>query len=172
MFGDKDPEKIGLDEIRRGVKEFEGGIVEEQRRLAELFSTLKNDILSSLSESLNAESIRLLQKQVRHVISVARAVKYTALKKSFVEEEHLLAQLEEILDKYPSANLSSSGDVQSALRRLQEMVEHQQHLIFKHKEILLHEKQRLVEILSEASLLEEEMDEDHSLTVDDHQTIS
>lgn len=172
MFGRGDPEEHGLREIRAGVQEFEEGIAREQERLGELFSALKNEILRSLSESLSADHVRLLRKQVRHVISVARAVHYAELEKSFSEEEVVLSHLEDLMDSYPSADFSSSGDVQSSLRRLRGMVEHQQELIFRHKEILLHEKQRLVEILSEADALELEMQEDHSLSGSPHQTIS
>lgn len=172
MFGRGDPEERGLRDIRAGVKEFEGGIEQEQQRLGELFSALKHEILRSLSDSLSADHVRLLRKQVRHVISVARAVRYTELEESFSEEEEVLSHLEDLMEKYPSADISSSGDVQASLRRLRSMVEHQQQLIFRHKEILLHEKQRLVEILSEADELEQEMQQDHSLSDAPHQTIS
>lgn len=172
MFGRRDPQKHGLEEIRHGVREYEQCLEDEQERLSELFSALKSDILSSLSSALTLDGLRVLKKQVRHVVSVARAVGFEELEQSFSREEEILSSLEEILEEYPSADLSSSGDVRSSLRKLRDMVDEQQRMIFRHKEILLHEKQRLVEILQEADSLEQDLEQDRHLSAEPHETIS
>ncbi len=156
------PDKKGLKKIRDGVHAFESSLDDEERRLAELFRVLKHELLSSLSSSLDVQHVRTLKKQVRHVISIARAVEYPSLEKSFSEEEEILNHLQDILEQYPAADLSSSADVNSAIKNLRSLIERQQEMIFKHKEILLHEKQRLVEILQETQSLEEYYEKDHS----------
>lgn len=171
-FGKANPQQQGVKDLRKGVEELQKGLEEEEERLKELFGVLKYELLASLSASLDESTIRSLKKQVRHVISVARTINYTSLEKSFLEEEEVIKHLEELVEQYPSTDLSSSADIQSAIRKLRGMVERQQELIFEHKEILLHEKQRVVEILSEASALEQAMEKNHSLSAEVHRTIS
>lgn len=166
-FG-KDPETKGIEDIRRGVKEFQGGLEEEQTRLSELFGVLKDEILTSLAKSLDSQRVRLLEKQVRHVISIARAIQYEELEKSFRKEQEVLENIRAILDEYPNANLANRDDIQDSIENLRGMVEKQQELIFEHKEILLHEKQRLVDILTEASELEQHMNTDHHINTLHH----
>ena len=153
----------GLAEIRAGVSEYTVELQDEEQHLAELFTSLKTDALEALSRSLSRERIQALHRQVRHVLSIARLVGYVELEEGFTQEDAVLTHLEELFDTYPLSTLSSSADVQSAIDSLISMISSQQQLIFQHKEILLHEKQRLVEILEEAARLEEEYVHDHHL---------
>ncbi len=161
-----DSEKKGLDAIRLGIEEYKKALSEEENRLEELFSALKTDAVEALTHSLSLERVTALHRQVRHVISVARMIGYKELESSFSQEEKILTYLEDLLHTYPAQDLLSSSDVHSAIRRLTDMISLQQKLIFRHKDILLQEKQRLVDLLSEAARLEEEFKEDHSLHID------
>ncbi|MFT4249982.1 MAG: hypothetical protein ACMXYD_01330 [Candidatus Woesearchaeota archaeon] len=161
LFNREESAESALERIREGVGVFEGVLSRKERRLSELFVLLKEDILSS--DSLSLAHVRVLQKQVRHILSVARAIGFVALENVFLEEQEVLEQLVDLFEQYPSLDVSSSADVQASLQNLRRMILSQQEMIFRHKEVLSQEKRRLVQILQEASSLEEDLVSEHRL---------
>lgn len=160
-FGKEDSEKHGIEQIRSGVQEFEECLTDKEKKLSELFMVLKDDILSS--QTLTADHVRVLKKQVRHILSVARAINDSALEHAFEQEEKVLSTIEDLMEHYPSMDVSGSADLQASLKNLQSMMAHQQRLIFRHKEIMSHEKQRLIQILQEASELEADFNKEQEI---------
>lgn len=163
-FRKKDPEVDSIKKIRSGVTEFEKALDFKEKELSELFVSLKEDILTS--EQLDMRHVRILKKQVRHILSVARAIHYPELEEIFEKEEKVLSEVESLLEEFPGIDVSSSGDLQASMKNLQSMLSMQQKLIFRHKEIMSQEKKRLIEILREAGELEQEVSEERSIRPD------
>jgi hypothetical protein len=168
-FGRGETPQHGIEQIRSGVKEFEDCLEDKEQKLSELFVSLKDDILSS--DTLNLDHVRILQKQVRHILSIARAISYPELEHAFEQEEDVLGHIGDLLEHYPSMDISGSADLQAALKNLRSMISYQQDMIFRHKEIMSHEKQRLIQILQEASELEEEFKQEQTISASSHKTI-
>lgn len=159
MFGKSSSPDESLLKIRSGVKEFEKSLTYKQERLKELFMSLKEAILSS--QVISLDHLRVLHKQVRHILSIARAIHDPVLEEAFAQEEQLLVSVEDLLSSHPRMEVSGSADLQAAIKNLQGMLSSQQRLVFEHTEILNQEKRRLVQILQEAEHLEEDIAREH-----------
>lgn len=168
LFSKKPKPSDCLEEIERGAHAFEHDLEAENQQLKELFVDLKTDLIDEFlrpgSGNIKDDHLRILEEQVRHVISIARTIGYTELVASFEEEQQLLHTLRDLVEQYPGVNVETSPDIRASLGRLRSLLRSQQQLIFSHEEILVEEKRRLIDILNQVAALKVDQEKERNLS--------